>query len=85
MDLFVVDVIRQQCPDILPLGASVRRGHRQLTISRREQGVDRRHRLLEELTNRVSNGCRHVSLRWADGYCEGTSIAAAATTENGRS
>src|SRR5262245_59880692 len=68
MNLFVIDVIGQQGPDVFSLGTGVRRGHRQLTISRREQGLDRRHRLLEELTNCTAHGCRHVCLRLADQF-----------------
>src|SRR5712692_10288770 len=52
-----------RCPDVLSLSAGVRRWHRKFPIRRLEQGVDRRHRLLEELTNRLANGCCHVFLR----------------------
>jgi hypothetical protein len=60
MDLLVIDVVRQERPHVFPLGAGVRRGHRQLALGCREQRVDRRHGLLEKLTNRTAHSCRHV-------------------------
>jgi len=67
MDLLVVNVVGDQRPDVLALGAPVRWRHRELTVRRFEQRVHRRHRLLQQFPHRSAHGRCHVSppVRWS--------------------
>src|SRR5262245_44232472 len=66
MDLLVIDVVGDQRPEVLALGAAVGRGQGKLAVGGVEQHVDRRHRLFEQFSYGAAHGRCHRCLLWAE-------------------
>jgi len=56
MDLLVIDVVRDQGPDILSMCTRVRRRHRELALRRLEQHIHRPDGLLQQFAHRSPYG-----------------------------